>query len=165
MADALRELRETWRGRVAALPNDYTKQPVRETLLTCIAELQAALAAPHEDGRVDTEPVCRNCGCTRHALTMAIMAGGVSCCPECTTMTVPMRNAIREQMAATLAAATPPDTSAVVWVDKETMAARDKFVENENALSALESLGLNALERSRIARILTRCRVAGEVAP
>lgn len=40
--------------------------------------------------------ICTGCGCTRADAIAAVAVGKVACCPDCSTLSVDERNAVRE---------------------------------------------------------------------
>jgi hypothetical protein len=86
-----------------------------------IKRTQTALAAPEA-----VDGICTGCDTPRHKAIAAVAKGGVACCPDCSTLTVADRNAIREAVAQRAA------PEAVGVTDEPTM--------QEEALVALERI-------------------------
>jgi hypothetical protein len=70
---------------------------------------------------VAVDGICTGCDAPRHKAIAAVARGGIACCPDCSTLTVADRNAIREavaQRAAPEAVGVPTDWDIVeLWAE------------------------------------------------
>ena len=71
-------------------PTEYELPDVVDAL----TRARALLAAPEA-----VDGICTGCDTPRHKAIAAVAKGGVACCPDCSTLTVADRNAIREAVA------------------------------------------------------------------
>jgi hypothetical protein len=92
-----------------------------QAVANLFARARALLAAPEA-----VDGICTGCDTPRHKAIAAVAKGAVACCPDCSTLTVADRNAIRE------AAAQRAAPEAVGVADEPTM--------QEEALVALERI-------------------------
>jgi len=67
---------------------------LKEAFRADIERARAALAQPEPVAAPSA--VCTGCGTPRHEAISVIAAGSIACCPDCSTLTVEDRNAIRK---------------------------------------------------------------------
>jgi hypothetical protein len=77
--------------------NYMTASADRDSL---VQRARAALALPEPVAAPSA--VCTGCGTPRHEAISVIAAGSIACCPDCSTLTVEDRNAIRKVAALAL---------------------------------------------------------------
>ena len=84
-----------YRAELQALYDDVTAERWDAMAhRAAIKRTQTALAAPEA-----VDGICTGCDAPRHKAIAAVAKGGVACCPDCSTLTVADRNAIREAVA------------------------------------------------------------------